>query len=157
MKQHSYNQTILWTGNQGEGTKSYKSYSRNHTASAEGKADDILLSSDPSFRGDSSRYNPEELLVSSVSSCHMLWYLHFCSINNITVIKYEDHAEGTMIENKDGSGTFSQILLNPNIEILESEKTQEAMNLHEKAHRFCFIANSCNFPIHHKPTITVKP
>lgn len=93
MKQHTYKATITWTGNQGTGTSGYKTYSRDHIISAEGKKD-IEASSDPSFRGDKSRYSPEDLLLDALSSCHMLWYLHLCAVNGIVVMEYVDHATG---------------------------------------------------------------
>src|ERR1700689_1452774 len=98
MKQHTYEVRMQWTGNDGEGTKTYKSYRRDHTSSSEGKPE-IPSSSDPNFRGDGSRYNPEELLIGALSSCHMLWYLHLCAMNHITVTDYRDKASGLMREN----------------------------------------------------------
>ncbi len=76
--QHHYTLSINWMGNLGNGTLDYRSYSRNHTITAPGKSP-IAGSSDPAFRGDRSCYNPEDLLVASLSTCHMLWYLHLCS------------------------------------------------------------------------------
>src|SRR4051812_4317414 len=103
MKRHIYRVHTQWTGNQGEGTKTYQGYRRDHVISAEGKPE-IAGSSDPKFRGDPSRYSPEDLLVSSLSTCHMLWYLHLCAVNGICVVGYEDNAEGFMDEGNDGSG-----------------------------------------------------
>ena len=77
MKRHTYQTQVDWTGNTGEGTKTYQGYGRDHTITSDGKAR-IQGSSDPAFRGDATRYNPEELLVASLSACHMLWYLHLC-------------------------------------------------------------------------------
>ena len=73
-REHRYRPTIVWTGNTGTGTAGYKAYERAHIISASGKAE-IAGSSDQSFRGDVSRWNPEDLLVASASACHMLWYL----------------------------------------------------------------------------------
>ncbi len=64
----------------------------------------ISGSSDPAFLGDPEKYNPEELLLSSISSCHMLWYLHLCTSHNVVVTTYFDHAEGVMEELENGSG-----------------------------------------------------
>lgn len=162
MTHHSYKVKIEWTGNQGDGTLNYKSYNRNHTISAEGKYDTILASSDPSFLGDTSRYNPEELFLSSLSACHMLWYLHLCSVNKIIVMDYMDNATGIMEENKDGSGQFVEVTLNP---IVTIENTDDINNvgliakanaLHSEANKMCFIANSCNFTVGHNSKIIVK-
>lgn len=151
MKKHTFNAHVTWTGNEGKGTKDYKSYSRLHEISGKKKYDPISGSSAPVFLGDSSRYNPEELLVSSVSACHMLWYLHLCAEKGIVVISYSDEAEGLLMENNDGSGQFSEITLRPVVKITTEEKIEEANELHAKAHKMCFIANSCNFKISHEP------
>lgn len=146
MKQHTYSCELHWTGNDGQGTKSYSSYRRDHVIQCTGKPE-IPASSDPSFRGDRTRYNPEELLVASLSSCHMLWYLHLCAVNKITVLEYRDSAEGKMRENPDGSGEFVSVTLNPQVLIAEKDKEGSATELHHKAHSLCFISRSVNFPV----------
>ena len=98
MKQHNYKTKIEWTGNEGQGTLNYKSYNRNHKISINEKFDIINGSSDPSFLGDKTKYNPEELFLSSVSACHMLWYLHMCTVHKIVVTEYVDNATGNMDE-----------------------------------------------------------
>src|ERR1700761_234482 len=150
MKEHHYKATISWVGNQGTGTSNYRAYSRNHDIAVEGKPI-IPSSSDPSFRGDPTRYNPEELLVSSLSGCHMLWYLHLCSVNGVVVVDYQDEATGTMEETADGSGHFKEVTLYPVVTVATEEMVKKAYSLHQEASKLCFIANSCNFPIHHKP------
>ena len=138
-----------WKGNLGTGTQDYQSYSRDHEISFAGKQIVIPGSSDPSFRGDASRYNPEELFVSSLSSCHMLWYLHLCAVNKINVQSYVDHAEGVMEETENGSGRITGVTLFPKITV--ENKTDEIVNLaqelHLQAHKMCFIANSVNFEV----------
>ncbi len=153
-KEHKYQTQLTWTGNQGSGTQSYKTYERSYSVSINGKSD-IQGSSDPNFRGDSSKHNPEEMLVMSLSSCHMLWYLHLCSVNSIVVEHYIDCAEGTMNENNDGSGQFKEVILSPDI-VISSGDLALAHSLHEKAHHMCFIARSVNFPVHCKSIIKVK-
>lgn len=155
MKEHHYKATITWVGNQGTGTSSYRAYSRNHDISIAGKLT-IPASSDPSFRGDAARYNPEELLVSSLSSCHMLWYLHLCSVNGVMVVDYKDEATGTMEETADGSGRFKEVTLHPIVTVADAAMTEKANALHAEANKMCFIANSCNFPIHHQPTCIIQ-
>jgi organic hydroperoxide reductase OsmC/OhrA len=155
MKRHQYETQLKWTGNSGAGTSNYRAYSRNHEISAPNKP--VLAgSSDPAFRGDPSRYNPEELLVASVSACHMLWYLHLCAVNDVTVISYTDAAEGIMQENEDGSGQFTEVVLRPEVRISKDSDPRAATRLHADAHRNCFIANSVRFPITTKPEITVE-
>ena len=153
MKQHRYELQIEWTGNTGEGTKTYRGYRRDHTIVAEGKPQ-ILASSDPSFRGDPSRYNPEELLVAALSGCHMLSYLHLCAVNHVTVVDYRDAAVGLMNENSDGSAQFTRVTLRPVVKILPGDDQAKAKALHDEAHHLCFIARSVNFPVEIEPTIT---
>lgn len=158
MKEHHYQVKIEWTGNQGEGTSNYKAYSRDHLISAEGKREMIPGSSDPSFLGDKSRYNPEDLFVSSLSACHMLWYLHLCTVNKIIVSEYIDNATGTMEEDKDGSGRFKEVILHPIVTIENEDQVsiEKARELHHQANKYCFIANSCNFEIKHEVSIKTK-
>jgi organic hydroperoxide reductase OsmC/OhrA len=144
-KTHSYAPVIQWTGNRGEGTRSYDSYARDHTISAAGKPP-VPGSSDPAFRGDPTRYNPEDLLVASVSACHMLWYLHLCASAGINVTRYLDRPVGIMTEEAGGSGRFTGVTLKPEVTITAGDEAK-AKALHHKAHELCFVANSVNFPI----------
>ncbi|KUJ52366.1 OsmC family protein [Chryseobacterium sp. JAH] len=155
MKNHNYKLKTEWTGNVGESTKSYRSYERSYTISVDGKAE-INGSSDPAFLGNSKLHNPEDLLLASVSSCHLLWYLHFCAVHKILVLEYTDCAEGTMIESENGSGKFIEIILKPKIVVAEKEMIEKAIQLHHKANEYCFIANSLNFEVKHHPEITYK-
>jgi organic hydroperoxide reductase OsmC/OhrA len=154
-KKHNYSVTVEWTGNQGTGTSNYRAYERSHTISVENKMT-IEASSDPAFRGDAAKYNPEELLVSSLSSCHMLWYLHLCADAGIVVIEYKDHATGIMVETEKGGGHFSEVTLNPMVTVAAESMIKKAMHLHQQANELCFIANSVNFPVHHKPLFKLK-
>jgi organic hydroperoxide reductase OsmC/OhrA len=149
-KQHHYAVAIEWTGNLGSGTQTYTGYKRAHEIRAENKPS-IPCSSDPAFRGDTSRYNPEELLVASLSSCHMLWYLHLCADSGIVVATYADHATGRMVETADGGGRFEEVMLRPRTGIQGKYNSDLAKQLHEKAHHLCFIANSVNFPVRCEP------
>jgi organic hydroperoxide reductase OsmC/OhrA len=153
---HHFAATVTWTGNQGTGTSTYRTYSRNHEISGDDKPVLIPGSSDPAFRGDKSRYSPEDLLVASVSACHMLWVLHLCAEAKITVVDYVDKASGTMTLNADGSGQLSEVVLRPRITVLESEREEDLRAVNEKAHRLCFIARSVNFPVRHEPTVVTR-
>lgn len=153
-KKHTYQITIAWTGNLGTGTSAYNSYNRSHFISSEGKPS-ILCSSDPLFRGDPLKWNPEELLLASIANCHMLWYLHLCTDNKIIVHTYQDRPTAVMQIEKDGSGKFIEVTLNPRVEIENLQQKELARELHTKAHRYCFIANSMNFPILINP-VTVE-
>lgn len=154
-KSHNYNLTIKWIGNTGTGTSNYRAFERSHIIEAENKAD-IAASSDPSFRGDKTRYNPEQLLVASLSSCHMLWYLHLCSEAGVIVTDYVDHATGNMTETTNGSGYFKEVILNPMVTVKDASMINKANELHHKANEFCFIANSVNFPVLHNPSCVAE-
>jgi len=155
MKQHQYKTSLTWTGNTGSGTSSYRAYERTHEIGGESKPV-IPASSDPAFRGDGTRYNPEEMLVASVSSCHMLWYLHLCAEAGVIVVDYSDDATGTMVETEDTGGHFTEVTLHPEVVVSDASMIDKANALHNEAHRLCYIANSCNFPVRNEPTCTVK-
>lgn len=148
---HTYKSKITWTGNTGTGTSDYKTYERSHTISIENKAD-ILATSDPAFRGDKTKHNPEDLFLSALSSCHMLWYLHLCATAGINVVSYEDNAIGIMEEAKNGSGKFTEVTLYPSVTITDAALIDKANSLHHEANNMCFIANSCSFKVKHEPT-----
>ncbi len=154
-KQHHYSLSINWTGNRGTGTSGYRDYGREHRLSFPGKTD-LLLSSDPAFQGDATKYNPEELLLASLSSCHMLWYLHLCSDAGVIVTAYADDPKGVMEESAVSGGKFIEVVLHPLVTVADASMVDKAMLLHEEANRKCFIANSCNFPISHQPKIVVE-
>lgn len=151
-KEHLYKISLQWTGNTGKGTSNYRVYDRAYKIEVEGKPT-IFGSSDPAFRGDKTKYNPEELLVASISSCHMLWYLHLCADAGVVVIDYVDRTVGKMCETKDGGGKFTQVILKPEITITAESNLEQAKQLHHQAHKLCFIANSVNFPILCQPLI----
>ncbi len=145
-REHGYAVTVRWTGNLGSGTSAYRAYSRNHVIEAAGKPA-LTGSSDPAFRGDPACYSPEDLLVASLAACHMLWYLHLCADAGVVVTHYEDHAAGTMQETSDGGGSFTEVVLRPQVMVAPGSDVALATRLHEEAHRKCFIANSVKFPV----------
>jgi organic hydroperoxide reductase OsmC/OhrA len=152
---HTYDVLTHWTGNLGTGTSGYRAYSRDHAFSIANKVGPLLGSSDPAFRGDATRYNPEELLVASLSACHLLWYLHVCADAGVVVVEYVDEAQGTMALDEKGNGRFTEVVLRPRVTIARAEQTALARELHQEAHRRCFIANSVNFPVRHVATVDV--
>ena len=152
-REHRYQVTVTWTGNLGEGTAGDRSYSRDHEVSGNGKPM-LPGSSDPAFRGDPKRWNPEELLVAALSQCHMLWFLNLCAANGIVVTSYTDDAQGTMAEGADGGGEFTTVTLRPRAAIADSGQANRALELHQEAHRLCFIARSVNFPVSCQPATT---
>lgn len=148
--QHLYPIRMAWTGNTGTGTADYRGYQRTHEYSVPGKPV-IPGSSDPAFRGDATRYNPEELLVMSLSSCHMLWYLHLCAEAKVVVVGYDDQAVGTMVETADTGGHFTEVVLKPTVTLEPGSDVALAQSLHQRAHQLCFVANSVNFPVRCEP------
>lgn len=153
-RRHTYAAGVTWTGNLGAGTAGYKAYSRDYDITAAGKPA-IAGSSDPAFRGDPARYNPEDLLVASLSACHMLWYLHLCAAAGVCVTAYRDDAHGTMVEDASGSGRFVEVTLRPLVTVTAESDPRLATALHGEAHANCFIANSVTFPVTHEPRIEV--
>lgn len=143
MGSHVYEVEVTWAG----ATSGYRSYSRNHELLAAGRPP-ILATSDPKFRGDADRWNPEQLLVASLSDCHMLWYLHLCAEAGVVVTGYHDTAVGVMDDER-----FQQVTLRPRVTVSEAGMVDKARELHAEAHKKCFIANSVNFPVGHEPTI----
>lgn len=142
---HHYHVKVEWTGNRGTGTSGYRDYDRNHLLIADGKID-IDGSSDPQFRGDESRWNPEELLVGSLSACHKLWYLHLCAVSGVRVEHYVDEAEGIMEMMEGDTGRFTKVILRPTVHISQGD-AEKAEAPHAMAHEKCFIAKSVNFEV----------
>ena len=151
---HHYNIELEWTGNRGSGTSGYRAYSRDYAVSTDGKPT-LLGSSDPAFLGDPARYNPEDMFLASVASCHMLWFLHLASSAGIIVTAYQDAASGVMKTNANGSGEFTSVTLAPSVAITDVSRVEEAKEMHGKVGDLCFIARSINVPIYHDVTVTV--
>lgn len=145
-KELIFHSTVTWTGNLGTGTSGAKAFSRDLTIQSHGKPA-ILGSTAPAFGGDPTRYDPEDLLVASLSSCHMLWYLYLAAEAGIVVTAYRDAARGTMALGRGGAGQFSEVLLAPEITITEASDADKAAALHERAHEMCYIARSVNFTV----------
>ncbi len=156
-KHHHYKATIEWTGNKGKGTDSYVGYERSHSIHIGNKVV-IAGSSDTAFRGDAGKHTPEDLFLSSLSACHMLWYLHLCAEAGVVVTAYTDNATGTLLETSMGGGHFMEVVLHPLVSVQEESMMERANELHEVAHELCFIANSVNFPVRFNPLVqTGKP
>ncbi|MEQ4303942.1 OsmC family protein [Plantactinospora sp. B6F1] len=153
-RSHDYPLTVTWTGAGEAGTVNYRDYGRDHLVEAEGRAP-LPGSADPTFRGDPTRWNPEQLLVAALSQCHMLSYLSLCARGRVVVTGYVDEAVGTMVESGDGGGAFTEVVLRPRVTVAAPEMVQRATELHEQAHRLCFIASSVNFPVRHEPVVEV--
>ncbi len=153
---HEYRISSRWTGNLGTGTSAYTAYSRNHEWTGEGKTAPIPGSSDPAFRGDAARYNPEELLVAALANCHMLWVLHLCADAGIIVTEYADDARGEMVEHADGSGEMTLVVLRPRMGIKDPARAAEIPAIHDRAHAVCCLARSVSFPVRHEPVVLIE-
>ena len=153
--QHHYHVDVEWTGNRGSGTDGYRNYGREHVIRIDGKPE-LAGSADPTFRGDAARHNPEDLLVTALSTCHMLSYLHMATLAGVVVTAYRDAAEGTMVTDGDG-GRFAEVVVRPTVTISAASDPLKAEAAHDDAHHACFIANSVNFPVRCEPRIVVEP
>jgi organic hydroperoxide reductase OsmC/OhrA len=154
LHEHRYALTVQWTGNLGEGTSSYRGYSRDHDVLIAGLP--VLKgSADPTFHGDRERYNPEQLLLAALAQCHMLSYLHVAVKHGVVVTGYRDDATGLMRLNRDGSGQFESVTLHPHVTVADAGQGDLAARLHHEANQVCFIARSVNFPVHHEPETVV--
>ena len=151
-REHRYTSAVVWTGNTGSGTATYTGYSRDHVIGAPGKPE-IAGSSDPAFRGDGARYNPEDLLVAALATCHMLWYLHLASEAGVVVTAYRDDPVGVMVEDSARGGHFTGVTLKPTVTIAVGCDPAVARDVHAAAHAKCYVANSVNFPVTCEPVI----
>lgn len=155
-KTHEYVARIVWTGNRGQGTRNYRSYARNWSVETPGKPV-IECSNDPLLGGDPGLHNPEDLLLASLSACHMLWYLHLASDAGIVVTAYGDEPLGQGEVEANGAGRFLSVTLRPKVTIAAPGDAEKARAFHWDIHTYCFIARSMNFPIHYEPETVVAP
>jgi organic hydroperoxide reductase OsmC/OhrA len=152
---HTYAAQVTWTGAGETGTTSYASYSRDHEVLLPGKPA-LPGSADAAFRGDPSRYNPEELLVASIAQCHMLWFLHLAAADDVVVLAYHDDARGTMLVRPGGTGRFTEVVLRPRVTVLGDVPENRLTALHERSGECCFIKQSVNFPVHTEPSVVTR-
>ncbi|MDU0325248.1 OsmC family protein [Microbacterium sp. KSW2-21] len=152
--EHHYRLRSTWTGDRGTGTSGYREYDRAVTLEVDGKPA-ISASADKPFRGDPAKWNPEELLLGALSECHLLSYLHACVTTGVVVTGYEDDASGTLQEDGNSGGAFTEVTLRPRVRVADESMVEAALAAHKQAREWCFIANSVNFPVHHEPEVTV--
>lgn len=150
-KQHDYTSLIEWTGDRGHGTKTSRGYDRTWEVCVPGKPV-ITCSNDPLLGGDPTLHNPEDLLLSSLSACHMLWYLHLASSAGIVVRGYRDTPVGVGESTPDGAGRFLRATLRPHIIVEPGADLAKADAIHHEIHKVCFIARSVNFPVDYAAT-----
>jgi organic hydroperoxide reductase OsmC/OhrA len=152
--QHSFRIHLTWEANEG-GTIAEKGYSKNYNLKGDGIDSSILGSSAPAFMGSENRYNPENLLIGSLASCHMLWFLYLAKMANINVIHYKDEPNG-ILQLEGSQGRFIEITLMPQITITDQTRINDVKRLQEKAHEKCYIANSVNFPVKVEPNVIIQ-
>ncbi len=153
-EQHHYALALDWIGAANGPVRGFKSYDRTYRITMDGKPP-LTGSADPAFLGDPALYNPEDLLVAALSSCHFLSYLAMCARDRVMVTGYADRADGTM-EFDGKSGRFLEVTLRPAVTVgaeADDAALDRAIALHEDAHHLCFIANSVNFPVRVEPEV----
>ncbi|MGQ3200292.1 OsmC family protein [Microbacterium aurantiacum] len=154
--EHRYSVRATWTGDRGSGTSGYRDYDRSVTLAVPGKPE-LAASADKPFRGDPTRWNPEDLLLAALSECHLLSYLPAGVGGGVEALGTVDPATGLMVEDGRGGGAFREVVLRPRVTVAEESMREAAQSLHDQAHAWCFIANSVNFPVRHEPTVRVRP
>lgn len=152
---HRFALTVTWTGDRGSGTSDYRAYSRAHEVTAPGLPP-LPASADPAFRGETGRWNPEQLLVAALSQCHLLAYLHICAVGGVVVTGYVDNPVGVLARTSGGGGRFTEVVLRPLVTVAEADQVERAVALHREANRQCFVASSVNFPVRHEPVVVVR-
>lgn len=152
---HDYTSHVVWTGNRGDGTAGYRAYDRTWDIAVPGKPV-IHCSNDPLLGGDPAKMNPEDLLLSALSACHMLWYLHYASDAGIVVTAYEDSPLGAGEVGPGGAGRFTSATLRPRITVTPGTDIAAATAIHHRIHEVCFIARSVNFPVSYEPEFTIS-
>lgn len=152
-KEHRYEAAVRWTGAKEGTTSSYRGYSREYEAAVEGKPA-LRLTADSAFLGDGALHNPEDLLLVSLSGCHLLTYLAECAQAGVHVLSYEDGASGTMAWNGE-TYRFTEVVLRPRVVVEEGGDLVLAEELHHRSHDLCFVARSMNFPVRHEPEVIV--
>ena len=151
---HDYTSHVVWTGNTGTGTAHYKGYARTWDIAVPGKPV-VHCSNDPLLGGDPAKMNPEDLLLSALSACHMLWYLHYAAEAGVIVTRYEDSPMGVGEVGADGAGRFVSVELRPMIWVTAGTDLVEAEAIHHRIHAVCFIARSVNFPVTYAPRFEI--
>lgn len=125
---------------------------KTHVSQIKGKRE-VVVSAAREFKGEPDKYNPEDLLLSALSSCHMMSYFYVCRQNGIEIESYTDNAQGILELQPDSSGAFQKVILNPQVTLKDTSQNDLAINLHKKAHQLCFIANSVNFTVEIEPVV----
>ncbi len=151
---HRFSSRIAWTGNRGDGTAHYRAYDRTWDIAVPGRPV-VHCSNDPLLGGDPTKPNPEDLLISALSACHMLWFLHYAADAGIVVTDYVDEPVGIGEVTAGGAGRFVEAVLRPTITVKAGTDLALAEALHHRIPEVCFIARSVAFPVRHEPTFVI--
>ena len=144
---------IRLTWEKGEVPFTYNDYPRNHVITFKNGQETMIASASPAYKGDAGKADPEDLLVASLSSCHMLSFLAIASKKKVTVTSYEDDAVG-FLENDSSGGKgarlwITRVILRPRVTCDADAAT--LAEIHHLAHEACFIANSVKTEVRVEP------
>ncbi len=149
---HTFETTLAWPADAAQKLPPDPAFSRNSVLAAPGKP--VIVASSPAvFGGDTARYNPEEMLMLSLSQCHLLTYLAIAAKKRMGILKYEDRVVGTLGMGASGKMQMVDVLLRPRVTVAKGTNLTDAHALHETAHASCFMANSVNFTVRNEPLI----
>ncbi|MBL0141904.1 MAG: OsmC family protein [Betaproteobacteria bacterium] len=148
---HTFEATLTWPADPAQKLPPDPAFSRNAVLASPGHPP-FPGSAPTVFGGEATRYNPEELVTLALAHCHMLTYLSLAAKKRVAVLAYEDRA--TCVLGKDAASGKMKILsaqLRPRVTVARGTDLNEATAMHAKAHEYCFIASSVNFPVAHEP------
>jgi organic hydroperoxide reductase OsmC/OhrA len=138
--------TLNWE--KGDAPFTYDAYPRNHTLGFKNGQETVVASASPTYKGDGTKCDPEDMLVAALSSCHMLSFLAIAAKKKLTVKSYQDEAIG-FLEDDGGKLWITRVILRPKVVMDGDAAALE--HIHHLAHEACFIANSV------KTEVTVEP
>lgn len=146
---HRYEAQVRWQGSTAAG---YRGYDRTHRVSTPPANHDLTVSADPSFRGDPTVVNPEQLLLAAASSCQLLSFLALAAQAGVDVVDYRDDAEAEMPVTS-GPMRITLVTLRPRILVAPGTDVGRVHDLVGRAHDTCYIANTLTAELHVEPTI----
>ena len=149
---HTFETFLTWPADAAQKLPPDPAFSRDGVLAATGKPD-IPGSSPAVFGGDATRYSPEELMMLSLSECHMLTYLAIAAKKRLGILKYQDRVTGSLGVGPSGKTQMIEVLLRPRVTVTKGTNLEDVRVMHEKAHANCFIANSVNFTVRNEPEV----
>ena len=146
---HQYHSHLAWAGSTGAG---YRDYPRGHRVVTPPANAELAVSADPSFAGDPSRHNPEQLLLAAASSCQLLSFLALAAYAQIDVVRYEDDAEAVMPATTDRM-RITAVILRPRIVVAVGTDLARVADLVAAGHEACYIANTLTAEVTVEPAV----